>query len=47
MREKAEYSASKVAAFMALIQMEPLAKNKMYGTLSSPSVTSPTSAPKP
>ena len=29
MREKAEYSASKVAAFMALMQMEPLAKNKM------------------
>ena len=26
MREKAEYKASKVAAFMALMQMEPLAK---------------------
>jgi hypothetical protein len=29
MREKAEYRASNVAAFMALMQMEPLAKNKM------------------
>jgi hypothetical protein len=29
MREKAEYKASKEAAFMALMQMLPLAKNKM------------------
>jgi hypothetical protein len=29
MREKAEYKASKVAAFMALMQMEPLAKKRM------------------
>jgi hypothetical protein len=29
MREKAEYKASKEAAFMALMQTEPLAKNKM------------------
>ena len=29
MREKAEYSASKLAAFMALMQMEPLARNRM------------------
>ena len=29
MREKAEYKASKVAAFMALMQIEPLAKNTM------------------
>ena len=29
MREKAEYSASKVAAFMALMQMLPLARNRM------------------
>ena len=29
MREKAEYSASKDAAFIALMQMEPLARNKM------------------
>ena len=29
MREKAEYSASKDAAFMALMQIEPLARNKM------------------
>ena len=49
MREKAEYSASKDAACMALMQMLPLAKNKMYGTLTPPDVgaTSPTSAPMP
>ena len=29
MREKAEYSASKLAAFIALMQMLPLAKNNM------------------
>ena len=29
MRLNAEYSASKLAAFMALMQIEPLAKNKM------------------
>jgi hypothetical protein len=29
MRENAEYKASKVAAFMALMQIEPLAKNTM------------------
>jgi hypothetical protein len=29
MREKAEYSASNVAAFMALMQMDPLAKKRM------------------
>src|SRR5687768_4841027 len=29
MREKAEYSASKEAAFIALMQMEPLARNRM------------------
>jgi len=29
MRENAEYSASKVAAFMALMQMLPLAKKRM------------------
>ena len=29
MRENAEYSASNDAAFMALVHMEPLAKNKM------------------
>ena len=29
MRENAEYSASKLAAFMALIQIEPLARNRM------------------
>ncbi|OIQ64726.1 hypothetical protein GALL_537210 [mine drainage metagenome] len=28
-REKAEYSASKLAAFMALMQIEPLARNRM------------------
>jgi hypothetical protein len=29
MREKAEYRASKDAAFIALMQMEPLARNKI------------------
>ena len=29
MRENAEYSASKLAAFMALMQIEPLARNRM------------------
>ena len=29
MRENAEYSASKLAAFIALMQIEPLAKNRM------------------
>jgi len=29
MRENAEYSASNVAAFMALMQIEPLARNRM------------------
>ena len=29
MREKAEYSASKEAAFIALMQIEPLARNRM------------------
>ena len=29
MRENAEYSASKVAAFIALMQIEPLARNRM------------------
>lgn len=29
MREKAEYSASKLAAFIALMQMLPLARNRM------------------
>ncbi len=29
MRENAEYSASKLAAFMALMQMLPLARNRM------------------
>ena len=29
MREKAEYSASKLAAFMALMQIDPLARNRM------------------
>ena len=29
MREKAEYRASKDAAFIALMQIEPLAKNKI------------------
>ena len=29
MRENAEYSASKLAAFIALMQIEPLARNRM------------------
>ena len=29
MREKAEYSASKLAAFIALMQIEPLARKRM------------------
>ena len=29
LRENAEYSASKLAAFMALMQIEPLARNRM------------------
>ena len=29
MRENAEYSASKLAAFIALMQIEPLARNTM------------------
>ena len=29
MRENAEYKASKLAAFMALMQTEPLARNRM------------------
>ena len=29
MREKAEYSASNEAAFIALMQIEPLARNRM------------------
>ena len=29
MREKAEYSASNDAAFIALMQIEPLARNRM------------------
>ena len=53
MRENAEYSASNDAAFIALMQTEPLAKNTMYGTTTAPPLplppvdTCPTSAPKP
>src|SRR5436305_10519416 len=32
MRENAEYSASNDAAFIALMQIDPLARNTMYGT---------------
>ena len=47
MREKAEYSASNDAAFMALVQTEPLAKNKMYGTAVPFKLTCPINMPSP
>ncbi|MCY1240352.1 hypothetical protein D9M72_531950 [compost metagenome] len=46
-RENAEYSASKLAAFIALMQIDPLARNRMYGTCVPSTVTCPTKAPIP